>query len=167
MFKELDKYIAKKFITTFLVTILLFTIIIIVFDIAEKLDDFLEHKAPIKNIIFVYYTAFIPSLINTFSPIFIFIAVLYFTSRLASRSEFISMLAGGMSLKRILLPYMVVSAVLAYGSYLLNARLQKVFAGGGFTQFTHPPENTEYRSDGNIHVDIAATVKRIKEANIF
>lgn len=121
MFKELDKYIAKKFITTFLVTILLFTIIIIVFDIAEKLDDFLEHKAPIKNIIFVYYTAFIPSLINTFSPIFIFIAVLYFTSRLASRSEFISMLAGGMSLKRILLPYMVVSAVLAYGSYLLNA----------------------------------------------
>ena len=121
MLKELDKYIAKKFITTFVVTIFLFTIIIIVFDIAEKLDDFLEAKASVKSIIFIYYVAFIPQLINTFSPIFIFISVLYFTSRLASRSEFISMLAGGMSLKRILLPYMGVAALLSFGSYLLNA----------------------------------------------
>ena len=119
--KELDKYIAKKFLTTFMVTILLFTVIIIVFDIAEKLDDFLEHNTPIHSIIFTYYTAFIPHLINTFSPIFIFISVLYFTSRLASRSEFISMLAGGMSLKRILMPYMAVAALLSFGSYLLNA----------------------------------------------
>jgi lipopolysaccharide export system permease protein len=121
MMKKLDVYIAKKFLTTFVVTILLFTIIIIVFDIAEKLDDFLEHKTPIQSIIFTYYVAFIPHLINTFSPIFIFISVLYFTSRLASRSEFISMLAGGMSLKRILKPYMVVAAILTFGSYLLNA----------------------------------------------
>lgn len=121
MFKKLDLYIARKFLSTFVVTIFLFTIIIIVFDFAEKLDDFLEHKAPVGNIITVYYKAFIPHLINTFSPIFIFIAVLYFTSRLASRSEFISMLAGGMSLKRILLPYLAVGALLAYGSYLLNA----------------------------------------------
>jgi lipopolysaccharide export system permease protein len=121
MWNILDRYIAKKFLTTFVVTILLFTLIIIVFDIAEKLDDFLSHKAPMKDIIFVYYKAFIPHIVNTFSPIFIFITVLYFTSRLASRSEFISMLAGGMSLKRILLPYMLIAAALAYGSYLLNA----------------------------------------------
>jgi len=119
--KKLDWYIAKKFLTTFVVTILLFVIIIIVFDIAEKLDDFFEHNAPIKGIIFTYYANFIPNLINTFSPIFIFITVLYFTSRLAGRSEFISMLAGGMSLKRILLPYFVVSGVIAFSSYLLNA----------------------------------------------
>lgn len=119
--KILDWYIAKKFLTTFVVTILLFVIIIIVFDIAEKLDDFFEHNAPIKGIIFTYYANFIPNLINTFSPIFIFITVLYFTSRLAGRSEFISMLAGGMSLKRILMPYLVVSGVIAFSSYLLNA----------------------------------------------
>lgn len=119
--KILDWYIAKKFLTTFVVTIFLFVIIIIVFDIAEKLDDFLEHNAPMKDIIFVYYTNFLPSLINTFSPIFIFIAVLYLTSRLAGRSEFISMLAGGVSLKRILLPYLVVGGLIAFTSYLLNA----------------------------------------------
>lgn len=123
MFKKLDLYIARKFISTFLVTIFLFIIIIIVFDIAEKLDDFLEHKAPVGNIITTYYKSFIPNLINTYSPIFIFIAVLYFTSRLASSSEFISMLAGGMSLKRILMPYLAVGALMAYGSYLLNAWL--------------------------------------------
>lgn len=119
--KILDWYIAKKFLTTFVVTILLFVIIIIVFDIAEKLDDFLEHNAPVKGIIFTYYANFIPTLINTFSPIFIFISVLYFTSRLAGRSEFISMLAGGMSLKRILMPYLVVGGVIAFSSYMLNA----------------------------------------------
>lgn len=119
--KKLDWYIAKKFLTTFAVTVMLFVIIIIVFDIAEKLDDFLEHNAPMKSIIFTYYANFIPSLINTFSPIFIFITVLYFTSRLAGRSEFISMLAGGMSLKRIMLPYMVVGGILTMASYLLNA----------------------------------------------
>lgn len=119
--KILDWYIAKKFLTTFVVTILLFVIIIIVFDIAEKLDDFFEHQAPIKGIIFTYYANFIPNLINTFSPIFIFITVLYFTSRLAGRSEFISMLAGGMSLKRILVPFFVVSGFIALSSYILNA----------------------------------------------
>ncbi len=121
MIKIIDKYIAKRLLVTFFVTILLFVIIIVVFDVAEKLDDFFEHHAPVKGIIFTYYANFIPNLINTFSPIFIFIAVLYLTSRMASSSEFVSMLAGGMSLRRILMPYMAVSAMLALGSYFLNA----------------------------------------------
>ncbi len=120
-FKELDLYIAKKFIKTFFVTILLFIIIIIIFDIAEKLDDFLQKNAPISEIFTVYYVSFIPTLLNTFSPIFIFISVLYFTSRLASRTEIISMLAGGLSLRRILVPYLAVGALFAFGSYMLNA----------------------------------------------
>lgn len=121
IFKELDMYIAKKFLRTFFVTILLFIIIIIIFDIAEKLDDFLQRHAQVSEIFSVYYVSFIPTLLNTFSPIFIFISVLYLTSRLASRTEIISMLAGGMSLRRILLPYLAVGALLAFGSYLLNA----------------------------------------------
>ncbi len=114
-------YIAKKFLRTFFVTILLFIIIIIIFDIAEKLDDFLQRHAQVSEIFSVYYVSFIPTLLNTFSPIFIFISVLYMTSRLASRTEIISMLAGGMSLRRILVPYLAVGALLAFGSYLLNA----------------------------------------------
>jgi lipopolysaccharide export system permease protein len=121
IFKELDMYIAKKFLRTFFVTILLFIIIIIIFDIAEKLDDFLQRHAQVSEIFSVYYVSFIPTLLNTFSPIFIFISVLYMTSRLASRTEIISMLAGGMSLRRILVPYLAVGALLAFGSYLLNA----------------------------------------------
>lgn len=114
-------YIAKKFLRTFFVTILLFIIIIIIFDIAEKLDDFLQRHAQVSEIFSVYYVSFIPTLLNTFSPIFIFISVLYLTSRLASRTEIISMLAGGMSLRRILMPYLAVGALLAFGSYVLNA----------------------------------------------
>ena len=120
-FNKLDLYIAKKFLKTFFITIFLFVVIIIIFDVAEKLDDFLKRDAPIDEIIFDYYVSFIPTLLNTFSPVFIFISVLYFTSRLASRSEIISMLAGGVSLLRIFRPYMVVGALIAWGSYLLNA----------------------------------------------
>ena len=120
-FKKLDWYIAKKFLETFFVTVMLFIVIIMVFDVAEKLDDFLEKSAPVGEIFTVYYLNFIPTLLNTFSPIFIFISVLYMTSRLASRTEIISMLAGGMSLRRILMPYMATAALLAMGSYMLNA----------------------------------------------
>ena len=119
--KLLDKFIIKKLLITFLVTISLFTLIIIIFDVAEKLDDFMENDAPVKSILGIYYANFIPTIINTFSPIFIFISTIYFTSRLASRSEFISFLAGGMSLKRILKPYMIAGAIVALFSYLLNA----------------------------------------------
>lgn len=119
--KKIDLYIAKKFLQTFFVTVMLFIVIIMVFDVAEKLDDFLEKSAPVKEIFTVYYLNFVPSLLNNLSHIFIFISVLYMTSRLASRTEIISMLAGGMSLRRILLPYMATAALLAFGSYLLNA----------------------------------------------
>jgi len=119
--KKLDWYISKKFLETFFVTVGLFIVIIMVFDVAEKLDDFLAKSAPVNEIFSVYYLNFVPSLLNTFSPIFIFISVLYMTSRLASRTEIISMLAGGMSLKRILVPYMATAALLAVGSYMLNA----------------------------------------------
>ena len=118
---KLDWYIIKKFLQTFFVTVMLFVVIIMVFDVAEKLDDFLEKRAPLKEIFSVYYVNIIPSLLNTYSPIFIFISVLYFTSRLASRTEIIAMLAGGVSFRRILFPFMLASALLAFGSYVLNA----------------------------------------------
>jgi len=71
-FKKLDWYIAKKFLETFFVTVMLFIVIIMVFDVAEKLDDFLEKSAPVGEIFSVYYLNFIPTLLNTFSPRFIF-----------------------------------------------------------------------------------------------
>ncbi len=78
LFKELDLYIAKKFIKTFFVTILLFIIIIIIFDIAEKLDDFLQKHAPVSEIFSVYYVSFIPTLLNTFSHFYLYIGTLFY-----------------------------------------------------------------------------------------
>ena len=90
LLKKLDLYIIRKFLATFIVTLFLFVVIIMLFDIGEKLDDFLEKNAPVRAVIFDYYLNYIPYFLNTFSPVFIFVAVIYFTSRLAMRSEFIS-----------------------------------------------------------------------------
>ncbi|MCC6720958.1 MAG: LptF/LptG family permease [Bacteroidia bacterium] len=121
MLKKLDFYIIKKFLTTFFVAIALFTLIIIIFDVAEKLDDFVEKKAPLKAIVVNYYLNFIPFILNLFSPFFIFLTVIFFTSKLADKSEIISMIASGVSYNRLLRPYILVAILLGLFSFALNA----------------------------------------------
>jgi len=105
--KKLDLYIIKKFLGTFFFTLLLIISIVIVFDLSEKIQDFIEKKAPIHAIIFDYYLNFIPYFANLFSPLFIFIAVIYFTSKMASNSEIVAILSSGISFKRFLRPYLI------------------------------------------------------------
>ena len=81
--RKLDWYIIKKFLGSFFLSIALIIIIVVVFDISEKLGHFLEKDAPLKAIIFDYYVNFIPYFVNMFSSLFIFISVIFFTSRLA------------------------------------------------------------------------------------
>src|ERR1700756_5579235 len=100
--KILDKYILRKFIGTFIYAISLISIIIIVFDISEKIDAFLRWHVSLKSIVFDYYVNFVPYLVNLFSPLFTFIAVVFFTSRMTARSEIISILSGGISFRRLL-----------------------------------------------------------------
>ena len=116
----LDKYIIKKFIGTYIFALLLSILIVIIFDISEKIDDFIEKDAPILAIVFDYYLNFIPYFINMFSALFVFITVIFFTSKLAANSEIIAMLAGGISFKRIMYPYFISAAVIATFSLLLN-----------------------------------------------
>jgi lipopolysaccharide export system permease protein len=104
--KILDKYILKNFILTFWFSLGLLTIIAIVIDITEKVDAFVSNKAPMTAIL-KYYAAFVPYIAALLFPLFVFIAVIFFTSRLASRSEVIAMLNGGMSFKRFLQPYII------------------------------------------------------------
>ena len=85
--KKFDWYIIKKFLSTFFFTISLILIIVIVFDISEKIDDFLRSNVSADKIIFDYYLNFIPYFGNLFSPLFIFISVIYFTSKMAGNSE--------------------------------------------------------------------------------
>jgi lipopolysaccharide export system permease protein len=104
---KIDRYILKKFIVTFLFCMLLFTVIAVAVDSSEKADDFVKANLSTGEIITEYYLGFVPFIWNLLFPLFVFIAVIFFTSRMASRSEIIAILASGTSYKRFLLPYFI------------------------------------------------------------
>jgi len=128
--KKLDWYIVKKFLGTFFFTLALILLIVIIFDISEKIDDFLEHDVSVTSIIFDYYFNFIPYFGNLFSPLFIFISVIFFTSKMASDTEIIAILNSGMSFQRLLKPFMVSAVILGVLSFVLG-------------NFIIPPSNSE------------------------
>ena len=117
---KLDWYIVKKFLGTFFFTLALILLIVIVFDISEKIDDFLESEVTIKSIIIDYYLNFIPYFGNLFSPLFIFISVIFFTSKMANDTEIIAILNSGMSFRRLLKPFMISAVVLGVLSFVLG-----------------------------------------------
>lgn len=117
--KLFDLYIIKKFLGTYIFSILLLLAIVVMFDINEKLDAVLT--APWQETVFDYFMNYLPYFANQFSPLFTFIAVIFFTSKLADNSEIIAMLSSGISYKRLMVPYMVSAAIIAISSYLLAA----------------------------------------------
>ncbi len=119
--KILDWYIIRKFIGTYFFAIILIISISIVFDFNENLAKFTQYHAPWKAIFFDYYLNFIPYFANLFSPLFVFIAVIFFTSKLAGNSEIISMLAAGVSFKRLMRPYMISAAFISLLTFFLGA----------------------------------------------
>ena len=119
--RKLDWYIIKKFLGTYFFAIALIISIAVVFDVNENIDKFINNKAPIKAIVFDYYMNFIPYFSNLFSPLFVFIAVIFFTSKLAENSEIIAMFSTGMSFKRLMRPYMISAAIIAALTYGLGA----------------------------------------------
>lgn len=118
--KKIDWYISKRFILTFFVALLLIIGIVIIFDISEKIDYFVKNEAPLKAIIFDYYLNFVPYFINMFSPLFVFITVILFTSRMAANSEIIAILSGGVSYARMLVPFLASATLIALVSLGLN-----------------------------------------------
>ena len=119
--KRIDWYIIKKFIGTYIYSIALIISISIVFDVNENLAKFATHHAPLRAIVFDYYVNFVPYFANLFSPLFVFIAVIFFTSKLAGNSEIIAMLACGMGFKRLLRPYFISAALIAVLNFYLGA----------------------------------------------
>ena len=151
---KIDWYIIKKFMGTFFFTLGLILIIVIIFDISEKIDDFLEHELTLKSIIFDYYFNFIPFFGNLFSPLFIFISVIYFTSKMANDSEIIAILNSGMSFTLLLKPFLISAIILGFLSFLLG-------------NFVIPPSNVKrinfenkyiknkrYANEKDIHMQI-------------
>ena len=119
--KRMDRYIIMKFIGTYFYSIALIISISIVFDINENLAKFTSYHAPLRAIVFDYYANFVPYFANLFSPLFVFIAVIFFTSKLAGNSEIIAMLASGMSFKRLLRPYMISAALISALNFYLGS----------------------------------------------
>jgi lipopolysaccharide export system permease protein len=118
--KILDIYVIRKFLSTFLLSIVLILSIVVIFDLSEKIDDFLESGAKLKAILFDYYLNFIPYFGVLFSSLFAFIAVIYFTSRMAYNTEIIAILSSGMSFRRFLLPYLISAIFIAGVSFYLS-----------------------------------------------
>ena len=116
MLKRLDWYIIRKFLGTFFFSIVLILTIAVVFDITENMDNFYDNQAPLKEIVFSYYFNFVPYYMNMFSCLFIFISVIFFTSKMAGNSEIIAILASGVSFHRLMLPYFL-SASFLFGLF--------------------------------------------------
>ena len=121
--KRLDWYIIRKFVGTYIYSIVLIISIGIVFDYNENMAKFANTHAPWRAIIFDYYANFVPYFANLFSPLFVFIAVIFFTSKLAGGSEVIAILASGTSFRRLMRPYMLSAALIALVSYFLGAQV--------------------------------------------
>ncbi|MEJ7779163.1 MAG: LptF/LptG family permease [Daejeonella sp.] len=120
MIKIIDWYIIKKYLGTFIFTLGIFTVIIVIFDVSEKLDDFLKHEAPMSKILFNYYAGFIPYYLNFLSPLINFIAVIFFTAKMADQTEIVPILSGGVSFRRFLWPYFIASSVVFLVTLVFN-----------------------------------------------
>lgn len=119
--KRLDRYIIGQFLGTYFFSILLIITIAVVFDYNEQIDRFARSGAPMQKIIFDYYVNFVPYFAYLFSSLFVFISVIFFTTKLAGNSEIIAMKAAGVSFKRLLRPYLISAAIIAVGSFYLGS----------------------------------------------
>lgn len=150
--KKIDRYILSKYLTTFFFCLILFTVIVVVVDTSEKTDNFVKSKLSVYRIITDYYLGFIPRIDAMLFPLFVFISVIFFTSKMAGRSEIIAILSSGVSFKRFLLPYIVggvfLSALLWAGYQYVVPRANQIW--GNFESRyidTRPTEQTNNSKD--------------------
>lgn len=156
--KILDRYLIKNFLITYVFVAFVIVLIICMIDYTEKVDDFLDKKAPLKEIIIDYYLNLIPYWINYISPLMVFIATVFFTSRIAARTEIVAILSSGISFGRMLLPYMVGASVLGVLTFVqvgwILPLANKIRNGFEKTYV----KNEFYFSGRNVHITIADDV---------
>ena len=113
MIKKLDWYIIRKFMVTFLLSLLFLIVITIIFDVSEKIDDFVKNNVSLRSIVVDYYFNFIPYFVNKYAPMFVFLTVIFFTSKMTQDSEVVAILSSGISFHRLMVPYMVSAFIIA------------------------------------------------------
>ncbi|MDZ7743798.1 MAG: LptF/LptG family permease [Bacteroidota bacterium] len=152
--KIVDYYIIRKFLGTFFYAISLLIVIVIIFDVSENIDEFLENDAPFKEIVLSYYVNFIPYFINLFIYLFTFISVIFFTSKLASNTEIIAFLSSGISFYRFLRPYFISAFFLALLSfYLANFLIPRTNKTRRIFKATYMEQLVKSK-DRNIHLQL-------------
>jgi lipopolysaccharide export system permease protein len=162
--KLLDKYILKKFLTAFFFTVVLLVSVICVIDFTEKNDDFIQHNLGAWQIISEYYLNLFPYFANLLSPITVFIAVVFVTAQLASRTEVVAMLASGISFKRFLLPYVMGSVILGLLTMAMTGWLIPI-ANKTRVQFEKAYIKNPYRFSGrNVHIRIGPNAYAFMES---
>lgn len=129
--KKIDSYILKKFLSSFVFCLILFTVIVVIVDTSEKTDDFAKSKLSFWQIVNQYHLGFVPHIDAMLFPLFVFIAVIFFTAKMAGRSEVVAILSSGVSFRRFLLPYWI-------GGILLSSILWLVY------HFVLPPANQRW-----------------------
>lgn len=120
MIKIIDWYIIKKYLGTYVFTLAIFIVIFVIFDVSEHLDNFLRYDAPLDKIVFEFYTGLIPFYVNLLSPLINFIAVIFFTAKMADQTEIVPILSGGVSFSRFLRPYFIAASIIFLLSLFLN-----------------------------------------------
>src|SRR3954462_8742720 len=147
--KILDWYILKRFLVTFVFTILTITVIAVVIDTSEKTDDFVRSGLSSTEIITKYYYGFVPFIISMIFPLIVFIAVIFFTSKLAARSEIVAILANGVNFNRMLRPYLmggvILAALLWVGNQYVIPRANGIRSD---FQITYIDRNSSYQPGG-------------------
>lgn len=154
LIKKIDWYIIKKFLGTYFLCIMLIVAISVVFDFSEKIDKLKD--ATTSEVLFDYYLNFIPYYANLFSPLFVFISVIFFTSKLAENSEIIAMFSTGLSFKRMLRPYMISAAFIALLSFFLSCY---VIPSGSVTRVAFENKYINYRHKGESARNIQMVVE--------
>ncbi len=151
----IDRYIIRKYLGTFVFTMAIFTVVMVIFDVSERLDDFLEHKAPLSKIIFEYYAGFIPFYLNFLSPLINFIAVIFFTAKMADQTEIVPILSGGMSFNRFLRPYMISAGLIFLVTFAFNLyiipKTNKLKIG--FENVYVKPKDSNTKSSTHMQID--------------
>jgi lipopolysaccharide export system permease protein len=155
MLKIIDKYILKRYLGTFVVMLLLFIPIGIVIDVAEKINKILESKVPFKAVA-IYYFDFTIYFANLLFPIFLFLSVIWFTSKLANNTEIIAILSSGISFSRFLRPYIIGASIVSIFALLMGFFLvPKASKGFNDFRYTYLKNNAEIRENSNVFRQIS------------
>ncbi|HMO62639.1 MAG TPA: LptF/LptG family permease [Ferruginibacter sp.] len=157
--KKIDRYILGKFLTTFFFCLLLMTAIVVVIDISEKTDDFVKSGLSAWEIFMQYYIAFIPRIDAMLFPLFVFIAVIFFTAKMAERTEVVAIISSGVSLRRFLLPYWIGGLLLTgllwvtYNYILPAANKQWAYFEGKYIQSVYDQQKAVFQRNYYFRID--------------